>query len=117
MSMTRFEPESAHILLKFAAFLSFDIRTLLSICSWIVIETLTKFHLQIFVKKCELESDKLHSALYNLPLANTSHIKCISVFILCTLHASHKGAFWNFEINGQLQEGNCSDVTMNDTRI
>ena len=96
---------------------SFDIRTFLSICSWIVIETLNKCHVEIFVKKCELELDKLHSALYNLPLAGISHIKFISVFILCTLHSSDHCAFWNFELNGQRQEGNCSDVTINDTRI
>ena len=96
---------------------SFDILAFLSICSWIVIETLNKFHVEIFVKKCELESDKLHSALYNLPLAGTSHIKCIYVFILCTLYSSDHFAFRNFELNGQRQEGNCSHVTLNDTRI
>ena len=96
---------------------SFDILAFPSICSWIVIETLNKFHLEIFVKKCELESDKLHSALCNLPLAGTSHIKFITVFILCTLYSSDHCAFWNFEINGQHQQGNYSDVTINDTRI
>jgi hypothetical protein len=103
--------------LTFLLCFSFDILAFFSICSWIVIETLNKFHVEIFVKKCELESDKLHSALYNLPLAGISHIKFITVFILCTLYWSHNCAFWNFELNGQLQEGNCSDVTMDDTRI
>ena len=116
VSMTRFETESAYILLKFAVFFSFDILAFLCICTWVIIEILKKFHEEVFVKKCESESDKLHSALYNLPLAVTSHMKCISVFILCTLYSSDHCAFWNFELNGQLQEGNCSDVTMNDTR-
>jgi len=106
-------------MLKFAAlfFFSFDILAFLSICSWVVIETLNKFHVEIFVKKCESESDKLHYSLYNLPLAVISHIKCVSVFILCTLYTSDHFAFWNFELNGQLQEGNCSVVTVNDTKI
>jgi hypothetical protein len=103
--------------LNLLLFFSFYFLNFLSISSWVLIETLNKFHLQIFVKKCELESDKLHSALYNLPLAVTSHIKCISVFILCTLYSSYHFAFWNFELNGQRQEGNCTDVTIYNSRI
>jgi len=96
---------------------SIDILAFLCICTLVVIEILKKFQEEIFVKNCESDSDKLHSALYNLPLAVTSHIKCISVFILCTLYSSDHFTFWNFESNVQRQEGNCSDVTMNDNRI
>jgi hypothetical protein len=50
-------------------------------------------------------------------LAIISHIKCISLCIICTLYSSEHCAFWNFELNEQRQEANCSDVTMNDNRI
>ena len=115
--MTTFEPESAYILLKYAALFFNRYPSVPLYLYFGSNRDIKKIHEEIFVKKCESDSDKLHSALYNLPLAGTSHIKCISVFILCTLYSSDHFAFWNFELNEQLQEGNCSDVTMNDTRI
>jgi len=45
-------------------------------------------HEEIFRKKCESASDKLHSALYNFTVICSSHIKWISGFILCTLYSS-----------------------------
>jgi len=47
----------------------------------------------------------------------SSHIKWISVFILYTLYTSYHCAFWNFELNGQRQEGKFGDITVNVNRI
>jgi hypothetical protein len=72
-------------LLITGASFSFDILRFLAIYSLLVIETSSKRHGKVFGKKCQSTSDKLHSALYTFTVECTSHIKCTSAVMHCTL--------------------------------
>ena len=69
-------------MLKYAASFSFDILPFIAVCSLLVIDTLSKLQGELFGKKCESASDKLHSALYTLTVAGMSHITWISGILL-----------------------------------
>jgi len=81
------------VLPKSAASFLFDIRKFLVIFSQLVIQNLKKMHGDVFGKKCESASDKLHSALHTFTVAGTPYIMWISGFKLCTLYSSASGAF------------------------
>jgi len=61
-----------------------------------VIETFSKLYEELFGKKCESASVKLHFALYTFIVAGISYITWISWFIVCTLFSSSSGAFFSF---------------------
>ena len=96
------------ILLKSAAQFSFDILTFHAICSRLVIQTLRKLHGELYGKKCESTSDKLHSILYTFTFADTSYIMQTFRYNVSTLYSSVKDVF--FYLSCKSPEGYCSDV-------
>ena len=54
-----------------------------------MIQILSKLHGEVFGEKCESASDKLHVAQYTFTVADTSHIKCISLFIFAQFTHQH----------------------------
>ena len=56
---------------------------------------LGKLHKEMFGKKCESASDKMHSAVCTFTDVGTSQDKCFYVVTVCTLYSSEHGAFFS----------------------
>jgi hypothetical protein len=94
--------------------LSFDILMFVFVYSGLVIPTLNNLYEDIFGRKCESASHKLHYALYTFTVAGTSHIMQTSGFIVCTLYSSAHGAF--FSMSCKFHEEICIEVISNVNR-